>query len=99
MFPKETTLRPQAKTCQVFLALATCFCFSWCTQGIVTAWAKRHSLAQDEGKLDEKEAEQVSVAIGFQLIHGSFPWMGGKERPIWGQKRGGGTYSMGLPHC
>lgn len=54
MLPEETTLRPQAKACQVFLALATCFCFPWCTQGTVTAWAKRHSLARDEGKLDER---------------------------------------------
>lgn len=47
--PRATTLGPQAKTCQVLLALASVvfLCFSWCMQGIMTAWAKCHSLARD----------------------------------------------------
>ena len=54
MFPKATTLKPQAKPRQLLLALAPVFCSSWGTQGTVTAKAKCRALARDEGKVDDR---------------------------------------------
>ena len=74
---------------------------------MVTAWAKCHLLAWDEGKLDGRRKTKFMEPLVFfwQLIHcclplpagqeGSMAWMGGKERPTKVQEWGGGAHSPG----